>query len=384
MASIYAILGSGMQGTATAYDMARFGDAATILMGDVDLEQANRNAARVNELVGSAICDAKCVDALDEAELSAFLEPVDVVASCVPYWMHPRIAPIAIQTNTSMIDMGGDTEVTLETMKFDGAAKAAGVSIIPDTGLAPGLVNSLATHLMSLFDETEEVRLYCGGLPQNPNPPFNYKLVFNIEGLVAEYTDDAYAIRDGELARPATLSDLEEIDWPGLGRMEAFVTSGGTSTAPHTFLGSLKTYEYKTIRFPGHCNLMRLFMDFGFWSLDPILVDGAMVRPRELFHKVMGPALSDPSDSDQILVRAVANGTRAGRSATHKIDIWDKQDPVTGFSAMERMTGFPSSINAIEIARGNVAPGVVPYELAVPGTTVVSELKRRGISIIEA
>lgn len=384
MEKTYAILGSGMQGTAAAFDLAQYGNASLIMMGDINFEQAKRNSTRVNALVGKAICEPRQVNALDEGQLAEFLGPVDVVASCVPYWMHPKIVPVAIRTVTSMIDMGGDTEVTLETMRYDDAAKAAGVSVIPDTGLAPGLVNSLATHLMSRLDEVEDVHLYCGGLPQNPKPPFNYKLVFNIEGLVAEYADDAYAIRDGKLARPKALDDLEEIDWPGLGKMEAFVTSGGTSTAPHTFLGKVRTYEYKTIRFPGHCKLMRIFMNFGFWSMEPIEVEGCKVRPREVFHKIMAEALRDPDDKDQILVRAVVAGKKDGRSKRYQIDIWDKQDDATGFTAMERMTGFPSAINMIEIAKGNVAPGVIPYELAVPGTVVVEELKNRGISFVES
>lgn len=384
MGYTYAVLGSGMQGTAVAYDLANYGDADRILMGDHNLSNAKKNSERVNKLVGKAICEPFEVDALNEKALQEFLSPANVLISCVPYWMHPKIAPVAIRSGTHMIDMGGDTEVSLETMKLDEAAKAAGVSVVPDTGLAPGLVNSLATHLMSKFDEVEHVRMYCGGLPQNPKPPFNYKLVFNVEGLVAEYTDDAFAVRDGKFTRVPTLTDLEEIDWPGLGKMEAFVTSGGTSTAAHTFEGKLKTYEYKTIRFPGHCNLMRIFMDFGFWSLDPIKVDGANIRPREVFHKLMAEKLHDPNDKDQILVRAWASGIKDGAEKRFQIDIWDKQDEATGFSAMERMTGFPSSIYAIEIAKGNVEPGCIRYELAIPGTVVVDGLRARGSDIRES
>lgn len=380
----YAILGSGMQGTAAAYDLARFGDAARILMGDRDLAVASRNADRVNGLVGQAICEPQQVDALDEQSLSRFLEPVDVVLSCVPYWMHPRIAPVAIHTATSMVDMGGDTEVTLKTLALDDAAKAAKVSVVPDTGLAPGLVNSLATHLMSQFDEVLDVRLYCGGLPQHPKPPFYYKLVFNIEGLVAEYTDPAFAVRDYKIARPEPLTDVEEIEWEGLGKMEAFVTSGGTSTAPMTFEGKVRTYEYKTIRFPGHCERMRIFADFGFWDMEPIEVDGCKVRPREVFHKLMADRLRDDEDQDQVLVRAVVTGKKDGQEAEKRIQIHDFQDPETGFSAMERMTGFPTSIIAIEIAKGNVEAGCIRYELAVPGTTVVEELKKRGVPMQES
>jgi lysine 6-dehydrogenase len=226
--------------------------------------------------------------------------------------------------------------------------------------------------------------MYCGGLPQNPKPPFNYKLVFNVEGLVAEYTDDAIAVRNGKVAHIPTLTDLEEIEWPELGKMEAFVTSGGTSTAPYSFEGKLNTYEYKTIRFPGHCERMRIFMDYGFWDEDKIEVDGTQVRPREVFHKLMSEGLRDDEDGDQILVRAWATGKKAGQDGRHQIDIWDKQDTDTGFSAMERMTGFPAAIYAHEIAKGNVESGCVRYELAIPGTVVVDGLKQRGIDIKES
>jgi lysine 6-dehydrogenase len=384
MGYTYAILGSGMQGTCAAYDLARFGNAEQLLMGDVDLDRALHNAHRVNTLVGGPIAEGVEVNALDATSLAEFLEPADVLLSCVPYWMHPRIAPVAIHTHTSMLDLGGDTAITWETLKHDEAAKAENVSVVPDCGLAPGLVNNLATHLMSKLDEVDTVRLYCGGLPQNPKPPFNYKLVFNIEGLVAEYTDDADVIRDGKLARVPTLTEVEEIDWPGLGKMEAFVTSGGASTAPFTFEEKVRNYEYKTIRFPGHCERMRIFMDFGFWGVDPLDIDGVKVPPRSLFHKLMADALRDDEDTDQILVRAWAAGRKNGQASRLQIDIWDKHNVETGFSAMERMTGYPAAINAFEIAQGNVAPGCVRYELAVPGSKMVEELSKRGISITES
>lgn len=380
----YAILGSGMQGTASAYDLAKFGDTERILMGDINPSMAQKNSERVNQLVGKAVCEAYEVDALNQTSLASFLEPVDVVLSCVPYWMHPKIVPVAIQTATNMLDMGGDTEVTLETMKFDEAAKAAKVSIVPDCGLAPGLVNNLATYLMSQLDEVDSVNLYCGGLPQNPKPPFNYKLVFNIEGLVAEYTDEAFAIRDGKLTRLETLADLEYIEWPGLGKMEAFVTSGGTSTAPFTFEGSVRNYEYKTIRFPGHCERMRIFLDFGFWGKEAIDVDGVKVRPIDVFHRLMSDALRDDEDKDQVLVRAIVSGTKKGEAQRLQIDIHDHYDDATGFSAMERMTGFPTSIYAIEIANGKVETGCVRYELAVPGHVVIEGLRERGIQMKES
>src|SRR3982751_3131107 len=226
MKKTFAILGAGMQGTAVAYDLAKFSDPESIIMGDVSLDQAQSNADRVNNLVGKKICTTKQVDALDPESLHKFLEPVDVVISCVPYWMHPRVASVAVRAKTHMLDMGGDTNVTWETLKVDDNAKQAGVTIVPDTGLAPGLVNNLATYFMESLDETESVKMYCGGLPQNPKPPFNYKLVFNIEGLVTEYSHRADIIRDGKVVQVETLAELETIQIAGMGDMEAFTTSG--------------------------------------------------------------------------------------------------------------------------------------------------------------
>ena len=381
MKKTFAILGAGMQGTAVAYDLAKFTDPQTILMGDMSLHQAEHNAARVNSLVGRNICKAVQVDALDPESLHRFLLDVDVVVSCVPYWMHPRVAAVAVRAKTHMLDMGGDTNVTWETLKVDEVAKQEGVTIVPDTGLAPGLVNNIATYFMESLDETESVKMYCGGLPQHPKPPFNYKLVFNVEGLVTEYMGCSDVIRDGKLAKVDTLTELETIHVDGLGQMEAFHTSGGASTAPFTFEGKVESYEYKTIRFPGHCERMRIFLDFGFWDDKPVKTRSGESIPREVFCKLMGEGLRDPADQDQILVRGIGVGSKNGKRIKMQIDIHDKQDEITGFSAMERMTGFSTSINAIHVAEGHCPTGAVRYENAVPGKKFVEEIQKRGIKL---
>ncbi|HVT11305.1 MAG TPA: saccharopine dehydrogenase C-terminal domain-containing protein [Fimbriimonadaceae bacterium] len=381
MKKTFAILGAGMQGTAVAYDLAKHADPEHILMGDMDLEQAERNASRVNSLLDRNVCRAHTADALDPESLHKFLEPVDVVVSCVPYWMHPRVAAVAVKAGTHMCDMGGDTAVTWETLKHDEEAKAAGVTIAPDTGLAPGLVNNLAAFFMESLDETETIKLYCGGLPQHPKPPLNYKLVFNIEGLVTEYSHRADVIRNRMVVQVDTLDEVENIHVDGLGEMEAFTTSGGASTAPFTFEGEVDTYEYKTIRFPGHCAMMRMFRDYGFWDETPVKTRSGDVVPLHLFHKLLGEALRDPSDKDLIAVRGAGIGTRNGKRMKMQIDILEKHDDATGFTAMERMTGFSTAIYADQIGKGNMATGALRYETAMPGKVYVAELEKRGIRL---
>lgn len=379
MPHTYAILGSGMQGTAAAYDLARFSKADRILVADVSLDQARRSADRVNRLVGRTACTACQVDALNPASLGAFLEPVDVLLSCVPYWMHPRIAPIAIGAHTNMCDLGGNTDVTWQTLALDEQAKAAGVTLVPDCGLAPGLVNSIGLWLIEQLDETETVRLYCGVLPQNPVPPFNYKLTFNVEGLVTEYDYRALVLRDGRITEVDTLAELEEIEIDGVGAMEAFTTSGGTSTAVHSLEGRIRNYEYKTIRFPGHCRLMRVFKDFGFWNEEPVDVKGVKVVPKDVFNRVFGESLGRIQDRDQCFVRGIGIGVRDGHTTRLQVDLYDRQCDETDFTSMERLTGFSMSIYAINLAQGAVPNGCVRYEHAMSGTSFVNELEKRGI-----
>lgn len=381
MNKTYAILGAGMQGTAAAYDLAKFANPASIKLGDLSLEQAEKSAHRVNTLTGERFCTAHQVNAMRPDSLSEFLKGVDVLLSCVPYWMHPEIAKIAIECKVHMLDLGGNTEITMQTLALDEVAKSAGVTLIPDTGLAPGLVNSIGLGLIERLDTVDSVKLYCGVLPQNPVPPLNYKLTFNVEGLLTEYDYQAVTIRNGDIHMVDTLTELEELHIEQLGKMEAFVTSGGTSTAPYTLKGKVPNYEYKTIRHPGHCQHMKLFKDSGLWGEEEVDVKGTKVKPREVWYKVFGEYLESFVDLDLCAVRGVGRGTKGGQAVQLQIDIFDKQDPTTGFTSMERLTGFSMAIYAIEVAAGNVPAGAIRYESAVTGTKFLDELERRGVHL---
>ncbi len=381
MSKVYAVIGAGMQGTAAAYDLAKHASPARIKMLDVSLDQATKSSWRVNDLVGSKICEPSVADATNHASLVKALQGVNVLLSCVPYYMHPAIAKAAIEAKCSMCDLGGNTEVTLETLALDEQAQAAGIALVPDCGLAPGLVNNLGCYCIEQLDEVDSVKMYCGVLPQNPKPPFNYKLTFNVEGLVTEYDFHGVTLRNGKIHLVETLTELEELEIDELGKMEAFVTSGGTSTAPYTFEGKIPNYEYKTIRFPGHCERIKIFKDFGFWGEEPIEIDGSSVKPRHLFYKVFGDALAKFEDRDMRAVRAVGVGKKDGKDKRIQIDIFDKECEETDFTSMERLTGFSMAIYAKDIAEEHIGPGAHRYETAMTGTKFVEEIQKRGISL---
>ncbi len=370
-----------MQGTAAAFDLVKHAHPASVVMADASLEQAQRACDRVNRLTGSDMCHARQVDALNAASLGALLADADILLSCVPYWMHPCIADCAIEHKVSMLDLGGNTDVTRKTLAKNDEAVAAGVSLVPDCGLAPGFVNSLGMWLVEHLDTCDSVKLYCGVLPQNPVAPLNYKTTFNVEGLVTEYDYSAVVLRDGEIQMIPTLSELESLQVEGLGEMESFVTSGGTSMAPYSVQGKVTNYQYKTIRFPGHCNAMRLYKDFGLWREDEIDIKGVKVRPKDVFCRVFGEELSKIKDVDQCIVRAVGIGTRDGKPIQLQIDMHDRQCEETGFTSMERLTGFSLATYAHHMAQGKMPKGALRYELAMTGTDFVEEIQRRGIKM---
>ncbi|MBS1718722.1 MAG: saccharopine dehydrogenase NADP-binding domain-containing protein [Armatimonadetes bacterium] len=381
MAKCFAVLGSGMQGTAAAYDVIKFSSPGRLKLGDYQLSQAQKAEARLRELTGFSNLESCQVDALNPASLAAFLQGVDVLLACLPWWMYTEVAKVAIETGTSMVDLGGNTDTTQATLDLHEQAKAAGVTIVPDTGLAPGLVNNIGVALIDEFDEAESVNLYCGVLPMNPIPPLNYMMTFHVDGLVGEYDLSGIILRDGKIHYVKTLGELEEIQVEGVGQMEAFVTSGGVSTAPFSLQGRVKNYEYKTVRYPGHCAIMQVFRDYGFWSTEPVTVGESAVVPREFFCKVFGDSLGKIKDRDLCIVRGVGVGIKGGKRRRIQLDILDHQDPATGFTSMERMTGFSMAIYAGEIAAGRCEAGCLRYELAVPGARMLDEIRKRGIEI---
>ena len=385
MGHTYTVLGAGLQGTAAAYDMARFGKADCIRLFDRDARQAEAMADRLNALLESDLVVADGIDVRDGGEVETKIAGSSALLSAVPYFFNPTIALACIHAGAHMCDLGGNTDISKRVLSMSDEARQAGVSIIPDCGLAPGLGNILAVYGMRDLDTVESVRIRCGGLPQDPKPPLFYKVVFNIAGLTNEYFGEAVFLRAGRITRVKTFSELEEIDFePPVGRCEAFVTSGGTSTCPWTFEGKIRNYDYKTVRYPGHFERFKVMHDLGLLDLRPVDVGGSKVIPRDVFHTIVSPRLSFPGDKDLVVLRVTVEGKRDGHEHKTTLEVMDFEDERTGFSAMQRTTGWSASIVSIMQAEGRVEPGAIPLELAVDGQAFVEDFKLRGIRFTEA
>jgi lysine 6-dehydrogenase len=379
----YVVLGSGRQTTASAYDLGMFGDAYKITLADADLARARSAADCVNRLLARPVAEALALNVRDESAVRRVLAGHDVALSGVPYFFNLGLTKIAISAGVSFCDLGGNTDIVRQQHALDADAKRAGVRIVPDCGMGPGMGNTLGVYAMSLLDQPEHVYLFDGGIPRDPQPPWNYLLSFNIEGLTNEYYGGITVLRGGRLIHVPCFAELELVDVPPFGRLEAFIVAGGVSTAPWTFQGKLKTYQLKILRYPGTFAQLKAFSDLGLYELDPIEVDGKPVVPRHVFHALFEPKVSAAVIDDVCIIRAHALGIKNDRETNAMVEVIDYYDRATGFTSMQRTTGWHLSIVASLMAQGQTPVGSVPLELAVPGDTFVREARRRGFNITE-
>lgn len=383
MAFSYIVLGAGRQGIAAAYDLAKFGEASRLTLADADGEAARAAANRVNQLIGHAIAEPLALDVHNESAVAQAIKGHTVVLSAVPYFYNFALTKIAIANGVSFCDLGGHTETVRLQHALDGQAKKAGVCVVPDCGMGPGMGNTLAVYAMELLDQTEHIHMFDGGLPQSPQPPWNYAMTFNIEGLTNEYFGGMTVLRDGKLAHIPCFTEFETVDVPPLGKLEAFMIAGGASTAPWTFEGKLQTYQLKVLRYPGTFAQLKAFSDLGLFNLKAVRVDGSEVVPRHVFHALFEPQIKFDKVKDVCIIRVVAAGNKNEKAARVVVEIIDYYDDATGFTAMQRLTGWHLSIVAAMMAKGEVAIGATPLELAVPGKAFVREWRRRGFEITE-
>jgi lysine 6-dehydrogenase len=375
------VLGAGRMGHGAVYDLIHNSPLVeSVTVADFEVKKAEEIA----QTVGTERVISHHIDVSKFADVVKLMKNHDSAISCVNYWYNLELSKAALETNTNFCDLGGNNYVVDEQLALDNQAKEAGINIIPDCGLAPGMVSVLAMHGAKRFDEIDEIHIRVGGLPQFPKTLLKYQLVFSVEGLINEYIEVARVIRGGEIIEVESMTEIESLEFEGFPPLEAFQTSGGTSTLPDTFLGKVKELDYKTIRYAGHCEKFKTMIDLGLCSSKEIMVDYVKIAPRKILGNLLTTYL--PADEpDYVLVRLEFVGKKDGKSGKLRFDIVDKQDETTGLSAMMRTTAFPASIIAQMMAGGDVMMrGATPQEKAIDSDKFVAELAKRNILIKES
>ncbi|MBU1226134.1 MAG: saccharopine dehydrogenase NADP-binding domain-containing protein [Actinobacteria bacterium] len=366
------VLGTGIVGSAAAFDLVRRGHDVSVADGDPAA------AARCGDLLG---VPHVVIDAADGAAVAGFLEGCAAVVSAVPYGYGTMVAEAAIGAGCHYLDFGGNPSVVAGQLQLDGRARAAGIAVVPDCGLAPGFANVLTFAAADRLGDgpIDVVGLRVGGLPIDPEGTLEYQIAFSPGGLINEYAEPCEVLRDGAYATRPPLTGFETVEWEGWGPLEAFHTAGGSSSLPRLFEGRVRHLDYKTLRYPGHGRIFRAMLELGLFDETPVDAGGVAVAPRALLLERLNATL--PSGRpDVVLLRAWAEADREGRRRAAGYQVVDRHDGT--HSAMARTTAFPTTALAHLLATGALGMvGAATMDACVHADDLIPELAGTGIVI---
>jgi lysine 6-dehydrogenase len=371
------VLGCGRMGSAIATDMAQSDEVSRVVLGDFDEKKTEQLATKLE----SDKVSGQRIDVMNQQTTKEMMKNFDIIMSALPYTVSVQASKVAVEAGVHLVDLSLEEQ----QWELDTPAKEAGVTLIPDCGVAPGLANILAGYGASLMDEAEDIHIVCGGIPQKPVLPLGYRIVWSTQDLVDMYCEKSRIVRNGKIVEVDTLSGLEKVEFPGVGELESFYTDG-LSTLLRTMKGKVRNMDEKTARWPGHAEKIEAFRNTGFFNTEPIEVDGVKIVPRKVAVSILDKALRLDGEEDVTVLRVDVTGKKDGNSVEYSfvmVDFFDKQRRVT---SMERTTGYTAAIVGRMVARGDIQErGVVPPEIALAGKfeRFTSELADRGIRIQE-
>jgi lysine 6-dehydrogenase len=375
------VLGAGLQGSACAYDLLQDQDVKEVRLADHRIGHLPEFLAPFS---GPRLLPTT-LDVRDHAAVLGAMRQCDAVMSAIPYYLNYDMARLAVEAGVHFCDLGGNTEIVFKQKELDTYAKEKRVTVVPDCGLAPGMVNILAQHGIEQLDRVDSVKIFVGGLPQHPEPPLNYMLVYSLEGALDYYTTLSWVLRNGKRTQVKALSEREPVKFDQLGELEAFHTAGGLSTMAFRYEDEIPVMEYKTLRYPGHAQIMEDIRSLGLLDTEPVEVKGVKVAPRDAFIAVVKPKLTKPKGRDLVALRVVVAGSNNGTKATKSFELVDRYDEKRGLSAMMRTTGYSLSITGLMQVRGQITPpGVCTPDECVPAAAYIAELHKRGVDIKES
>ncbi|MBT2569306.1 saccharopine dehydrogenase NADP-binding domain-containing protein [Planococcus sp. ISL-110] len=375
------VLGAGLMGKQAARDLVADEAVERVFLADRNIIPTEQFRAQL----GSSKLEVLELDASDDEALAAAISKGDIVINALFYTFNEKVAALALKCGVHAVDLGGHiggaTEAVLEMHE---QAQQKGVTLIPDLGVAPGMINILTGYGASKLDQVSDIRLFVGGIPVHPEPPLEYNHVFSLEGVFDHYTDKSHVIRAGRLLEVESLSEIEYVEFEGFGELEAFHTSGGTSTLTDTF-SDVNSLEYKTLRYKGHAEKFKLLRDLGFTDrMKTVEVEGRKVRLRAVLKAVLEPITELGDKQDAVVLRVLVSGVKAGEEISYEYNMVTMKEQETGVTAMARATAYTISVVAQMIGKGVIDKrGAYPPEMIVPGDEYIAEMAKRGVDIKE-
>jgi len=373
------VLGSGNIGSTAAADMAKSMSSSEIVIADQDARRAEDVADRIAESNVSWVR----LDVANRGQLLSTLKDCDLAMGFLPGNLGYSLMKACIEARKDLVDVSYMAE---NPLRLHQAATRAGITIVPDCGLAPGISNLIVGHAFRKLDKTKAIHVMVGGLPEKPIPPLGYIVTWSPESLIDEYTRKAIIVKRGRKIQVEALSGMENIEFPNVGKLEAFFTDG-LRTLLYTMDGVGDMWE-KTLRYPGHAEKIKLLEAIGLFKEEKIKVEDVEVSPRKLAAKLLEQTLRKPEVKDFVALKVEVFGVKNGEETGYTYHILDNCDAKRGITAMARTTAYPMSIVAQLILSGTIKKkGVVPPEMLGMEDNVFRIfwdcLRKRGIQIRE-
>ena len=371
------VIGAGAVGAAIGYNLVKREAVTQVQMCD----HHSRSLRKLHQRINDSKLRSFQVDARDHSVLRSIVRGSDCVISCMPASLHPKLAELCLEMGIAYCDLGGSDEVVHQILSFSDRAREKNVWLVPNCGLAPGLVNILCLQGVDQFDQVEAARLRVGDIPLQPNPPFNFRVAWSAEKIIDDYVNPVQLITGGELNEYEPLSRLEHIQFPSpFDNMEAFCTAGGLTTLAEELAGRVCTLDHKTIRWPGHATQMRFLMGLGFGEERTIDVRTHLTY-RDVLVRRLRQRLGGKYE-DAVLMRVLIQGTQQGEKRTLVYEMVDRYNSEEDMTAMERCTSIPAATAALLISSPDFGGGgAAPPEHVVPKDQYMNLLDEQGLDI---
>jgi saccharopine dehydrogenase-like NADP-dependent oxidoreductase len=377
----FTVLGAGMMGCATVYDLAQSKEVKQIVVADYDL----RRAKEVARKFGGGKAKAVFVDVRKTAALAKYLKGTDAVLNCTQYYWNLAVMKAALQAQVHYLDLGGLFYTTRKQLKLDKEFQKIGILAILGIGSAPGIANVMARYLADQFDQVEFAGVYNGSRDFQTYPDA-LSFGFSIATILDELTIAPMAFTKGRFAQQEHFSGAEEMTFPKpIGKLVMrHSIHSEVATLPLSFkVKGIREASFKINYDPQLIETVRTLGVIGLLEQKPVRIQGQEIVPREFLEQILKsrpPSGKSPKDVETI--RVVVRGKKAQRARTLSLDATTRYTTRPNFSAVARDTGFPISVAAQMIARGSIrATGVQPPETAIPPEEFLSEMNRRGIRI---
>lgn len=365
-----AVLGAGMVGRAMAWDLAENFEVCSFDMNEQNLAEVRERQPAIKTVKA---------DLSQYDNYAVWLEPFDIVVTAVPGFMGYKTLEAVIRAGKNVADISFFPENALE---LDALAKEKGVTVITDVGVAPGMSNFIIGRYNELL-QVSNFECYVGGLPRIRKKPFEYKAPFSPVDVIEEYTRPARLKENGHIITRPALSEREWMDFEGIGTLEVFNTDGLRSllfTMPH-----IPDMKEKTLRYPGHIEIIIALKEAGFFDETPITVDGVKISPLRFTSKILFNDWKLGTEEEELTVmKVIVSGDRNGTKERVEYDMLDRYDPESRISSMSRTTGYTCTAAVHLIAKSMFSDhGVFPPELVGKDAAcfdfVLAYLRERGI-----